>query len=107
MVVERWWPLPVGGRTYPFPMAVPELRPLPPEKRNGPPRWEVVVDGQRLGVIVEKHLRGARLPFYEAIVPHPTTGKPLSLELHTDREERVRSVVRFSTHPEEYHQHWE
>lgn len=87
-------------------MSDPELRPLPLERRNGPPRWEVVRDDQRLGIIVEVKLGGARLPFYEAIVPHPVTGKPISLELHTDRENRVRAVVRFSTHPEEFRQHW-
>lgn len=40
-----------------------EMRPPPPaERRNGPPRWEVVRGGQRLGVIVETKLGGARLP---------------------------------------------
>ena len=83
-----------------------ELRSIPPERRNGLPRWEVWQDGARLGLIQERHLTGARLPFYEAIVAHPRTGKPVSLELHTDRDERVGAVVRFSTHPEEYRQHW-
>ncbi|MBT2517457.1 hypothetical protein J7E29_08435 [Streptomyces sp. ISL-90] len=87
-------------------MSDPELHRLPPERRNGPPSWEVVRDSQRLGFIVEKHLSGALLPFYEAIVPHPVTGKSTSLELHTDRDERVRAVVRFADHPEEYGQHW-
>ena len=55
---------------------------------------------------LEKKLGGARLPFYEAIVANPKTGKPLSLELHTDLDERVQTVVRFSAHPEEFRQHW-
>lgn len=63
-------------------------------------------DGQRLGIIVQKKLRGARLPFYEAIVPHPRSGKPLSLELHTDRNDRVAAVVRFAEDPTAFHQHW-
>lgn len=87
-------------------MTDPELRPLPPERRNGPPRWEVWLDGKRLGMIVETHLGGARLPFYEAIVPHPITGKPISLELHTDREDRVRIVVQFTDDPEAFRRHW-
>lgn len=87
-------------------MAGPELRPLPPERRNGPPRWEVVRDGQRLGIIIETHLGGARKPFYEAIAPHPVTGKPISLELHTDREERLQVLMRFAADPDEFRQHW-
>lgn len=87
-------------------MSSTEFRPLPPERPNGSPRWEVVRDGVRLGVIVQKKLRGARLPFYEAIVPHPVTGKPISLELHTDREERVRAVVQFADDPEAFRRHW-
>lgn len=87
-------------------MSEPELRQLPPEKRNGLPRWEVVLDGQRLGIIVQKRLRGAKNAFYEAIVPHPKTGKPLSLELNTDRDERVQAIVQFSTNPESFSQHW-
>lgn len=79
---------------------------MPPEKRNGPPRWEVWLDGRRLGWIQEKHLRGAKNPFYEAIAPHPRTGKPISLELNIDRAERMRVLVEFSVHPERYGQHW-
>lgn len=30
----------------------------------------------------------------------------MSLELHTDREERVQTILRFADHPEEYRQHW-
>lgn len=85
----------------------PELRPIPPEHRNGPPRWEVWLDGERLGIIQETHLGGARLPFYEAIAPHPRTGKPISLELHTDRENRVDVLVRFHADPREFRQHWQ
>lgn len=83
-----------------------------PEERTVPAprgilnRWEVWQNGQRLGAIEEKKLTGARLPFYEAYVPHPRTGELISLELSTDRDERVGVVVRFSTHPEEYRQHW-
>ena len=87
-------------------MTEPELRSIPPERRNGPPRWEVWQDGQRLGIIVAKKLGGARNVFYEAIAPHPRTGKPLSLELHIDRDDRVQVLVRFATHPEEFRQHW-
>lgn len=87
-------------------MAEPELRPLPAEHRNGPPRWAVWLDGRQLGIIVQKKLRGARNPFYEAIAPHPRTGQPVSLELHTDREERVQALVWFAADPEEYKQHW-
>lgn len=79
---------------------------MAPERRTSLPRWEVWLNGERLGIIVQKKLRGARLPFYEAIVPHPRTGKPISLELNTDLEERVQAVIRFSTHPEAFHQHW-
>lgn len=87
-------------------MLGPELRLLSRERRTSLPGWEVWLDHQRLGIIMEKKLRGARLTFYEAIVPHPVTGKPVSLELHTDRDERVRAVVRFASHPEEFRQHW-
>ena len=87
-------------------MSEPELRPLPPERRNGTAQWAVWQDGLRLGVIVQKQLRGARLPFYEAITTHPRTGQPLSLELNTDREERVQALVRFSANPDEFRQHW-
>ena len=87
-------------------MSEPELRSIPPERRNGPPRWEVWLDGQRLGVIVEKKVRGARNVFYEAIVPHPRTGKPVSLELHTDRADRVAALVLFHDDPEAFRQHW-
>lgn len=79
---------------------------MPPERRTSLPRWEVWLDGRRIGWIQEKHLRGARLPFFDAIVPHPRTGKPTSLELHTDREERARAIVRFADHPDEFRQHW-
>jgi hypothetical protein len=65
-----------------------------------------VAGRRQLGIIVEKHLGGARLPFYEALAPHPRTGQPVSLELHTDRYERVRALVRFASNPEEFHQHW-
>lgn len=88
-------------------MSDPEIRAIPPESRNGPPRWEVWLDGQRLGIIVEKKLRGARLTFYEAIAPHPRTGKPVSLELHTGREERVRALVAFAANPDRFSQHWQ
>lgn len=83
-----------------------ELRPIPPERRHGHPRWEVWLDGERLGIIQEQHLGGARLPFYEAIETHPRTGKPISLEMHTDRQNRVDVLVRFAARPEEFHQHW-
>lgn len=86
--------------------SVPELRLLTAGRRNALPRWEVWLDGRRLGWIQEKHLRGAKNPFFEAIVLHPRTGKPLSLELHTDREERVQALVRFAADPDEFRQHW-
>jgi hypothetical protein len=66
----------------------------------------VWLDGQRLGIIVAKKLGGARNVFYEAIVTHPRTGKPLSLELHTDREDRVAALVLFHENPEAFRQHW-
>lgn len=79
---------------------------MPRPHRNALPRWAVLVDGVKLGEIQEKHLSGARLPFYEAIVPHPRTGKPVSLELHTDREERVAAIIRFHSDPDTFRQHW-
>lgn len=87
-------------------MPEPKLRLLPQERRTSQPRWEVWLAGRRIGWVQEKRLRGARLTFYEAIVPHPVTGKPVSLELHTDREERVNAIVRFSENPKEFSQHW-
>jgi hypothetical protein len=87
-------------------MAEPELRPVPLERRNALPRWEVWLDGRRLGWIQEKHLRGARLQFFQAIAPHPRTGRPISLELHTDRDDRVQVLVEFAEEPERYGQHW-
>lgn len=87
-------------------MPEPELRPIPPERRNAPPRSEVWLDGQRIGIIQEKHLRGARLTFYETIAPHPRTGKPVSLELHTDRDERIAALVRFHVDPHAFEQNW-
>lgn len=85
-------------------MGEPELRPIPPER--GRPRWEVWLDGERIGVIVEKYLGGAKNAFFEAIATHPRTGKPLSLELHTDRADRVAALVLFHEDPEAFYQHW-
>ncbi|HEY9366220.1 MAG TPA: hypothetical protein VIP55_06270 [Agromyces sp.] len=82
-----------------------ELRPVP-APRGTLSRWDVWQDGRRLGAIEERKLSGARLPFYEAYAPHPRTGKLISLELSTHRDERVQVVLRFATHPEEYRQHW-
>lgn len=79
---------------------------MPPGRRGDLPRWEVWLHARRLGWIQEKHLRGARLPFFEAIAPHPITGKPISLELHTDRDDRVQVLVEFAEEPERYGQHW-
>ncbi|GAA1833381.1 hypothetical protein [Agromyces salentinus] len=84
---------------------MPDLRPVT-APRGVIARWEVWHDGRRLGWIEQKHLTGARLPFFEAIAPHPRTGKPMSLELHTDHEDRVAVLVEFAEHPERYRQHW-
>lgn len=85
---------------------MPELREIPPERRNGSPRWEVWQDGVKLGIIRQKKLGGAVNPFYEAIARHPRTGRPLSLELHTDRDDRVEVLVRIHADPSEFRQHW-
>ena len=87
-------------------MTEPELRQIPPGRRTSLPRWEVWLDGRRLGWIQEKHLRGAKNPFYEAIAPHPHTGSPVSLEVSTDLEERVQAVLRFAFHPDDFRPHW-
>lgn len=87
-------------------MSEPELRPLPPSRRGSLPRWAVYLDGERIGEIQEIHLGGARLPFYEAIVKHPLTGKPLSLELHTEIENRVEVIVKFHRDPKTGQRHW-
>lgn len=87
-------------------MSDPELRPLPPLTRNGSPRWAVYLEGQQIGEIRQTKLSGARLPFYEAIVKHPTTGKPLSLELHTEIENRLEVIVAFHRDPMTARQHW-
>jgi hypothetical protein len=79
---------------------------MPPQRRTSLPRWEVWLDGRRLGWIQDKHLRGAKNPFYEAIAPHPRNGKPVSLELHTDRSDRVAALVLFNVQPEAFSQHW-
>lgn len=87
-------------------MSEPELRLMPRERRTSLPRWEVWLDGRRLGWIQEKHLRGAKNPFFEAIAPHPRTGKPISLELHTDLQERVQALAQFAADPAAFRQHW-
>jgi hypothetical protein len=57
------------------------------------PEWEVKVDGRLAGWVQEKHLRGARNVFYGAHVLHPTTGRLFDLNVSTDYQERVESVV--------------
>lgn len=84
---------------------MPDLRSVP-APRGVLYRWEVWEAGRRLGWIDEKRLRGARLPFFEAIAPHPRTGQPMSLELNTDRDDRVRVLVEFTEHPDRFRQHW-
>jgi len=34
--------------------------------------------------------------------PHPRTGQPVSLELHTDRADRVAALVLFHENPEAF-----
>lgn len=79
---------------------------MPRERRTSLPRWEVWREGRRLGWIQEKHLRGAKNPFFESIALHPRTGKPLSLELHIDINDRVQALLRFAEHPDEFSQPW-
>lgn len=54
------------------------------------------LDGEQIGEIQQKKLDGARLLFFDAIVPHAVTGKPISLELHTDIQNRVDVIVAFN-----------
>lgn len=84
----------------------PKMRLMPQPRRNALPRWAVWLDGVGIGEIQEKHLGGARLPFYDAIVAHPRTGNPLSLALHTDIENRVDVIVAFNRSPETARRHW-
>lgn len=80
--------------------SAPELRPMPPSRRNA------LLDGVRIGEIQEKHLSGARLPFYDPIVPGPKTGRPVSLELHTDIQNRVDVIVAFHRDANAARRHW-
>lgn len=84
----------------------PELRLMPPSQRSALQRWSVWLDGVHVGEIQEKHLGGARLPFYDAIVTSPRTGKPVSLELHTDINNRVAVIVEFHRDPLTAQRHW-
>lgn len=79
---------------------------MPGERPTSLPRWAIYLDGAKIGEIHEEHMPGARLPFFKAIVAHPRTGKPLSLEMHTDLDDRVAVVVAFHRDPMSARQHW-
>ncbi|UOQ88714.1 hypothetical protein MUN74_15805 [Agromyces endophyticus] len=87
-------------------MIVPQPRPVRRRRESEPSRWGVYLDGVRIGELHEVRMPGARSVFYEALVPHPVTGKPISLELHPDREQRLRAIIAFHEDPMTGKRHW-
>ncbi|MCU1580027.1 MAG: hypothetical protein JWP19_2231 [Rhodoglobus sp.] len=77
-----------------------EVRLMLPTKRFDAPEWEIKVDGKVVGWVAETHIgRKSRVLFYEAHALHPETGMLFSLNLSTDREERVQAVLAFHANP--------
>lgn len=69
------------------------------------PRWEVRLEGQPIGWIEQKRLRGASSIFYFATAVHPGTGKVYRLEGDIDFDGRVRVIVNFHHDPMSSKQH--
>lgn len=74
------------------------------------PRWEVLAGGeatgwQVIGWIEEKHLRGARNPFFFAVGIHPGDGRYVRLEGNIDFDERVKTIADFHRDPMTSQQH--
>ena len=87
------------------------VRQLPRTNRELP-KWEVLsgdesTGWQVIGWIEEKHLRGARNPFYFATGVHPTNGRHYRLEGNTDFDERVNAIADFHLDPNTSRQHLE
>jgi hypothetical protein len=74
-----------------------------PATRHSLPEWEVSFDRQVIGYVRERHHKS--IIFYEAIGIHPTTGDRVSLELSTEREERIEVVLGFWRDPTSCKQH--
>lgn len=79
---------------------------LPERGRRVPlPRWEVTDDdGRVLGWVRTVLMPGCRSTFYEARVVHDK-GREVSLEMSTDRNERIAVIRDFAAHPERYARH--
>ena len=85
------------------------VRQLPRTNRELP-KWEVLsgdesTGWQVIGWIEEKHLRGARNPFYFATGIHPSTGAHYRLEGSIYFDERVNTIADFHLDPNTSRQH--
>lgn len=81
-----------------------------PQMARGLPRWEVLCGSeatgwQIIGWIEEKHLRGAKNPFYFATGIHPGNGGAYRLEGSIDFDERVNTIADFHIDPNTSRQH--
>lgn len=74
-----------------------------PSSRHAQDRWEISLGGQVVGWVQARRYRS--IVFYEAVGIHHTTGESVSLELSTDRGERIHTVVRFWVDPLSARQH--
>jgi hypothetical protein len=69
------------------------------------PVWELSLDGEVIGWVSERHVRGAVNAFYRAVGIHRATGRKIDLELSTDRADRIEAVRRFWLDPMSAPQH--
>jgi hypothetical protein len=83
-----------------------QVRLMLPRKRRDNPEWEITIDDQVVGWVAERHIGPkSRVLFYEAHALHPETGELYSLNLSTDREERIQAVVAFHGNPRSHNGH--
>ena len=88
--------------THPTPHEL-SVREMLPSSRHAQPEFEVSFDGRVIGYVRSRRYRS--ITFYEGIGVHNVTGEQVGLELSTDREERVQTVLKFWLDPTSCKQH--
>jgi len=77
-----------------------------PQTRHSLPCWEYSLDGTVVGWVERVRIGKSTRVFYKAIGLHPITGKRVSLENSTDRDERIRVLAAFHHDPSRYSRHY-
>ncbi len=86
-------------------MAEIEIRKMLPSRRGELPAFEISLDGQVIGRVHQTALRGAVNAFFRAVGVFPGTTRKVDLQLNTDLQDRVDTVVRFHDYPQESERH--